>query len=204
MYDEPEINALSNVYETLKALDNDQIKRIIDWAGSKFELDKYPDLKTNQRRVDLPPQSAPAESVEPGGEPVRKRRGRKPGRLMPMGKETSPQPVPLVLKGFMKFDSLEEILNASTTTKTGAKMLLVAAYLQEKENLKELSSYDISSRMKKIGEEIKHPSATLNSLISRKPPLLLQIGTHSSSAKSRRKFRVTEEGLRIAKNFINE
>jgi hypothetical protein len=83
-------------------------------------------------------------------------------------------------------------------------MLLAAAYLQEKENLKELSSFVISSRLKKIGEEIKHPSATINSLISRKPPLLLQTGTHGTSVKSRRKFRVTEEGLRIAKNYINE
>jgi hypothetical protein len=150
MYYDPEINALSNVYEALKALDNDQIKRIVDWLSSKFELDKYPDLKSGQREVDLTPQ--PAEAVEPAGEPVRKRRGRKPGQLQPMAEETPPQPVPSGLKGFMKFDSLQEILNASTAKRTGAKMLLVAAYLQEKENLKELSSYDISSRMKKIGD----------------------------------------------------
>jgi hypothetical protein len=202
MYYDPEINALSNVYEALKALDNDQIKRIVDWVSSKFELDKYPDLKSGQREVELTPQ--PAESVEPAGEPVRKRRGRKPGQLQPMAEETPPQPVPSGLKGFMKFDSLQEILDASTAKRTGAKMLLVAAYLQEKENLKELSSYDISSRMKKIGDEIKHPSATINSLISRKPPLLLQTGTHGTSVKSRRKFRVTEEGLRIARKYINE
>jgi hypothetical protein len=204
MYYDAEINALSNVYEVLKALDNDQIKRIIDWVSSKFELEKYPDLKSGQREVELTPQPAPAEAVEPSGEPVRKRRGRKPGQLMPMAEETPLLPMPSGLKGFMKFDSLQEILNASTAKRTGAKMLLVAAYLQEKENLKELSSYDISSRMKKIGDEIKHPSATLNSLIGRKPPLLLQTGTHSASAKSRRKFRVTEEGLRIARKYIGE
>ena len=104
----------------------------------------------------------------------------------------------------MKYDSLQEIFNASTSKRPGAKMLLVAAYLQEKENLKELSSYDISSRLKKIGEEVNHPSAAINSLISKKPPLLLQTGTHGSSVKSRRKFRVTEEGLRTAKKYINE
>ena len=204
MYHDPEIKALSNVYEALKGFNNDQIKRIIDWVTGKFELDKHPDLKTGQREVDLSPQPAPVEAVEPAVEPVKKRPGRKPGQVRPMVEETQPQPVASGIKGFMKYDSLKEIFNASTTKRTGAKMLLAAAYLQAKDNLKELSSYDISSRLKKIGEEVKHPSATINSLISRKPPLLLQTGKHGSSVKSRRKFRVTEEGLRIAKNYINE
>lgn len=204
MYHDPEINALSNVYDALKALDNDQIKRIIAWVSGKLDLDKYPDLKTGQTGVDLSPPPAPIEAVEPAAEPVKKRRGRKPGQVRPMVEETQPQPVASGIKGFMKYDSLKEIFNASTTKRTGAKMLLAAAYLQEKENLKELSSYDISSRLKKIGEAVKHPSAVINSLISKKPPLLLQTGKHGTSEKSRRKFRVTEEGLKTAKKYINE
>lgn len=204
MYHDPEIKALSNVYEALNGLNNDQIKRIIDWVTSKFKLEKHPDLKTGQREVDLSPPPTPVEAVEPGVEPGKERIGRKPGQVQPMVEETQAQIVAPGLKGFMKYDSLKEILNASTTKRTGAKMLLAAAYLQEKENLKELSSYDISSRLKKIGEEVKHPSAAINYLISRKPPLLLQTGTHRASLKSRRKFRVTEEGLKIAKKYINE
>jgi hypothetical protein len=204
MYKDLEINALSNVYVALKGLNNDQIKRIIDWVTGKFELDKQPDLKTGQREVDLSPPPVPVEAVEPAVEPVKKRRGRKPGQPQPMVEETQPQPVASGIKGFMKYDSLKEIFNASTTKRTGAKMLLAAAYLQEKESFKELSSYEISSRLKKIGEEVKHPSAAINSLIGKKPPLLLQTGTQGISLKSRRKFRVTEEGLRIARNYINE
>jgi hypothetical protein len=200
MYHDPEIKALSNVYEVLKGFNNDQIKRIINWVTGKFELDEHPDLKTGEREVDLSPQP-----VQPGAvEPVKKRRGRKPGQARPMVEETQVQPAASVLKGFMKYDSLKEILNASITKRTGAKMLLAAAYLQEKENLKELSSYDISSRLKKIGEEIKHPSATINSLLGKKPPPLLQTGKHGTSVKSRRIFRVTEEGLRTAKKYIDE
>ena len=190
MYHDPEIKALSNVYEVLQGLDNDQIKRIINWVTGKFELDKHPDLKTGQKEVELPPQPAPVEAVEPSVEPIKKGRGRKPEQVRPVVEETQPQPVASGIKGFMKYDSLKEIFNASTTKKTGAKMLLAAVYLQEKENLKELSSYDISSRLKKIGEAVKHPSAAINSLIRKKPPLLLQTGTHGASVKSRRKFRV--------------
>ena len=200
MYHDPEINALSNVYEVLKGFNNDQIKRIINWVTSKFELDKPPDLQTGQREVDLSPQPAPEETVET----VKKRRGRKPGQVRLMVGETQPQAAASGLKGFMRYDSLKEIFNASTSKRPGEKMLLAAAYLQEKENFKELSSYDISSRLKKIGEKVNHPSAAINSLISKKPPLLLQTGTHGASVKSRRKFRVTEEGLKKAKKYINK
>lgn len=190
MYHDQEINALSNVYEALKGLNNDQIKRIIDWVTSKFSLDE-PEAFTS-----------PGEAAEPFVEPVKKRRGRKPGKEKPGVEET--KPVAAGIKGFMKYDSLKEIFSASTAKRIGAKILLVAAYLQEKENFRELSSYDVSSRLKKIGEEIKNSSVAINGLMSKKPPLLLQTGTQGTSLKSRRKFRVTEEGLRIARNYINE
>jgi hypothetical protein len=204
MHHDPEIEALSNVHEALNGLSSNQIKRIIDWVTSKFELDKPPDLEISQPEVDLSSQPVPVKTVKTAGEPVKKRRGRKPGHAQPMVEETQPQPVESRLTGFMKYDSLEEIFNASTTKRSGEKILLASAYLQEKENFKELSSYDISSRLKKIGEEVKHPSAAINTLISKKPPLLLQTGTHGTSVKSRRKFRVTEEGLKTAKKYINE
>jgi hypothetical protein len=204
MYYDPEINALGNVYEALKRLDNDQVKRIMDWVTGKFELDKHPGITTGQKEVDVSPEPVPVEAVEPAAEPVKKRRGRKPGKIQPGAEEISAQPVASGLKGFMKYDSLKDIFKASTAKRTGARMLLAAAYLQEKENFKELTSYVISSQLKKAGVEIKHPSATLNSLIGKKPPVLLQTGKHGDSEKSRRKFRVTEEGLKIARNYINE
>lgn len=201
MYHDQEINALSNVYEALKGFNNDQIKRIIDWVTSKFRLDEPEEFKVVKREVALSPQPSPVEAAEPFVEPE-KRRGRKPGKVKP-GVEES-QPVATGIKGFLKYDSLKEIFLASTVKRIGAKILLVAAYLQEKENFKELSSYDVSSRLKKIGEEIKNSSVAINGLMSKKPPLLLQTGTLGTGLKSRRKFRVTEEGLRVARNYINE
>jgi hypothetical protein len=190
MYHDQEINALSNVYETLKGLNNDQIKRIIDWVTSKFSLDKPEAI------------SSPEQAAEPFVEPVIKRRGRKPGKAKPGVEE--PQPVSSGITGFMKYDSLEEIFSAATAKRLGAKILLAAAYLQEKENFKELSSYDVSSRLKKIGEEIKNASVAINGLMGKKPPLLIQTGTLGDGLKSRRKFRVTEEGLKVARKYINE
>lgn len=202
MYHDQEINALSNVYETLKGLNNDQIKRIIDWVTSKFSLDNPEAFEAVRSAAAVSPQPVPEETAEPFVEPVRKRRGRKPGKPLP-GIKASP-PVATGLKGFMKYDSLKEIFSTATAKRLGAKILLAAAYLQEKENLKELSSYDVSSRLKKIGEEIKNASVAINGLMGKKPPLLIQTGTLGVGLKSRRKFRVTEEGLKVARKYLNE
>jgi hypothetical protein len=202
MYHDEEINALSNVYESLKGLNNRQVKRIIDWVTSKFNLDKPEAIRAVTPEAAVSPQPVPQEPAEAFVEPVRKRRGRKPGKAMP-GVEVS-QPVVSGIKGFMKYDALEEIFSASTVKRIGQKILLTAAYLQEKENFKELSSYDVSSRLKKIGKDIKNASVAINGLMSKKPPLLIQTGTLGVGLKSRRIFRVTEEGLKVAKTYINE
>lgn len=201
MFHDQEINALSTVYETLKGLNNHQIKRIIDWVTSKFGLDNPEAFKAVPGEADISSQPSPEEAAQPFVEPVRKRRAGKPAAMPET--ETS-QPVASGIKGFLKYDSLEEIYSASTVKRIGEKILLTAAYLQEKENFKELSSYDVSSRLKKIGEEIKNASVAINGLMNKKPPQLIQTGTLGAGLKSRRKFRVTEEGLRVARTYFNE
>ncbi len=207
MQPDNEIIALSNVYEALKVLNNAQIKRILAWLTSKFNLDKYPDLKAVERAATPSPgpESSSVESAAPAEEPVKNRRGRRPGKVKPVDAKPEPQPDEApVITDFIKYDNFEELLLFSTANTNTAKILLAAAYLQEKRNLKEFGSYDISILFKTIGEEVRQPSSALNNLISKKPPLLLQTGTQGPGLKSRRKFRVTEEGLRIARNYIKE
>ncbi|UCH92754.1 MAG: hypothetical protein JSV88_20995 [Candidatus Aminicenantes bacterium] len=195
MYQDKEINALSDVYESLKGLNHAQIKRIIDWVTSKFGLDDRSGV------TDIQPGSV-EPIVSEVVEPVKKRRGRRPKGFRPDVEEPQPQVVPPVRKGLMKYETLEELFSGSTVKTVVAKILLAAAFLQENKNKKELSSYDISSSLKASGQPLKNASIGINSLMSRKPPLLIQTGTFGDSKQSRRKFRVTEEGLRIARNYI--
>jgi len=217
MHTDSEISALNNVYETLKILNNAQIKRILDWVTSKFELDKQPGLKAAAREAAPSPGPGPLPEVSPGQfappaeAPVKKRRGRRPAAVEPVIEKPVPQPgaapQPIeapVTSGFIKYDNFEELLLFSTAHTNTAKILLAAAYLQEKKNLKEFGSYDITTLFREIGEEVNQPSAALNNLISKKPPLLTQTGTQGPGLKSRRNFRVTEEGLRIARNYLKE
>jgi hypothetical protein len=50
---EKEIDAYCSVYDILKVLDNAQIKSILYRLSDEFELDKYPDLKADERDYNL-------------------------------------------------------------------------------------------------------------------------------------------------------
>ncbi|MGD2092418.1 MAG: hypothetical protein PVH61_39995 [Candidatus Aminicenantes bacterium] len=224
-----EINALNDVYETLKGLGNEQIKRILIWIKDKFDLEKHPHLKAVEREAALSPgpeplpEAPPVEAAEPAAAPVKKRRGRPPGKAKataepikkrrgrrpakkePVVEEPVTQPTELpVPQGFLKYDNFEELLLFSTANTNTAKVLLAAAYLQVTKNLKEFYSFDISTLFKNIGEDISQPSTSLNNLMSKTPPLVTQTGTQGPGLKPRRKFRVTEEGLRTAGDYIKE
>jgi hypothetical protein len=195
-----EINALNDVYETLKGLDNAQIKRILVWVEDKFDLEKQPYLKAVER------EASPAPAVfAPEALPVKKRRGRHPAKVEPVVEEpvTRLDESP-AMQRFLKYDSFEDLLLFSTAYNNTAKVLLAAAYLQVKKNLKEFCSNDISSLFKEIGEEISQTSPFLSNLMNKKPPLVIRTGTQGPGLKARRNFRVTEEGLRIAGNYIKE
>jgi hypothetical protein len=211
MHPDNEINALSNVYEALKGLNHAQIKRILEWITGKFDLEKHPGLKSVETEAASPPAPGPlpvtlfVETAAPSEEPVKKRRGRRPAKVKPVEEKPGPQPAASpVITGLIKYDNFEELLLFSTAKTNTARILLAAAYLQENKNFKEFGSYDISVLFKEIGEEVNQPSASLNNLMSKKPPLLFQTGTQGPGLKARRKFRVTEEGLRIARNYVKE
>lgn len=206
MYTDNEINALSNVYESLKGLNNAQVKRIIDWVTGKFDLDKHPELKAVEREVGPSPGPAPApvESAEAAVKPVKKGRGRPPAKAKPTAAEKQPQTAALGMTVFEKYDTFEDLFFASNAKTITAKILLAAAYFQERKNIKEFGSSDLNAMMKKIGQVVQNISASINVLLMKEPPLLIQAGKSGAKKHARRAYSVTEEGLRIARNYIND
>ena len=104
----------------------------------------------------------------------------------------------------MKYDTFEDLFFSSNAKTITAKILLAAAYLQEKKNIKEFGSSDLNAMMKKIGQAVQNISASVNVLLMKKPPLLKQAGKPGAHKHARRAYCVTEEGLRIARNYIND
>ena len=201
MYHDPEIEALNSVNEALKGLNKAQVKRITAWVTGRFGLDR-PGAPEEAGEPIAAALTMDPESTPP---PVKKRRGRKPRAAQPETVETEPQAAaPVKLKGFLKYESLGSLFKSKgdSLKRVSAKILAAAAFLQERENFKEISSYDITSRLKSLGVNLKNASISIKNMMLRKPPLLMQMGSFSSGVKARRKFRVTEAGLNKAREYI--
>ena len=204
MSQDNEIDALSKVYDSLTGLNNAQVKRVINWIASKFELDKYPGLKAVEREVgsSLERGPAPPESAEATVMPGKKRRGRLPAKAKLTAEAEEPQTEAVGSPDFMKYETFAELFFASNARTITAKILLAAAYLQEKKNIKEFGSSDINAMLKKIGQVVQNISASINVLLLKKPPLLIQAKKPGSHKHARRAYNVTDAGLNIARNYI--
>jgi len=226
---DPEIIALNNVYEVLRDLNQAQINRIINWLKDKFGLD-LPELISLNANASFPASKIAGNSRPTAGneseqpettyqnfnharvidESLRKDGGARYRNNLngQEYKENLPINGPSVvvrtaLPGFMKFEHLEDVFDVVKVKKGTEKVLITAAFLQEGKNNKELSSYDISSNLKRIGTPLVHVSGLINSLMTRTPPYLVEIGKYSYGKHGRRKFRVTEDGLKAAHRYIN-
>lgn len=212
---DPEVNAMHEVLEVFKYLRQDERIRIIDWIKARFNLTgELPKVETTPTV-----KPAPAETIEEEGESEETTitddsgseemeesiaeeaeeslvpRKRKPGR-------PKATPVEAGEVNFGQFDSIEELFLVSDVKKVSQRILLAAAYIQEKGNLTEVSSLDINKELKKLGYGVTNITTLINGLTKRK---LMDVTKKEGSTKqARRKFKVTPEGFKVAKQFVKE
>lgn len=126
-----------------------------------------------------------------------------PSELTMESESTRPGTMYAEKKIFADFDSIENLFLRVNTKKVSHRILLVAAYLQEKGNLDEVSSLDINSHLKKLGYGVSNITTLINGLLKKTPPQIVVTKKEGGTKQSRRKFRVTEKGFKDAKGFIN-
>ncbi|MEL7118872.1 MAG: hypothetical protein AAFO07_05510 [Bacteroidota bacterium] len=165
---DPEIEAIAKSYEVIKDLDPASKKRVISWLVNKF-----------QYTID---DAHHHGNIHAGGSGMTNA-----GNNADVTKE-----LPEDLTGF----ETAEALYTSLFTKTEPeKVLVVAAYLQEKEGLVELGGRRINSELKKIGEGVKNITAAISSLTKKTPPLMTQSKKEGSSPQAKKQYQVTADGI---------
>jgi hypothetical protein len=221
MYNDPEITAMSKVLEAFVGLQNDQRRRIIEWITSKFGLSGY-DQQTavmpvvDRKAVDTYTYPEPGPAAEPlplprAEKPVVEEAGEEEEEPLAVetaasapdeeGQEDKKVDLQKGL-GLKRYRSIETLFLSSNVKTVASKILLAAAYLQEKLSFEEISGFDINSRLKKMGYGVANISTAMNPLLRKKPPLIIQIKKAGDSKQARRKFRVTEEGLIAARSYL--
>jgi hypothetical protein len=176
----PEILTLSNIYEVLKGLDKPQLKRIFHWVKDKF------DIQDGTIYFDPPPSGLVQIDMNP---------------IPVVEIEQNPEEALPKKKGLDDYDMVLDLLTESKANKTTQKILLIAAFLQVRFKYTEISSHDISFRLKRMGHEVKNLMIPLSEILKKKPPLMFEV-PQDQFVKTKKKFIVTNRGLKVAASYL--
>lgn len=105
--------------------------------------------------------------------------------------------------GITAFDSVADVFAKASPETESEKVLVVAAFLQEREGRPELASREIHSDLKHLGHIISNITVAINYLISAKPSLMIQTRKQGKTKQATKKFRVTVEGVKRVSDMIN-
>ncbi len=231
---DPEISAMNDVLEVFKYLQHDERLRIVDWIKARFNLIDKPKPKeipppAVPAEAAVPEAPAAPEAPAPPAAPEAPAAPETPAPPAPIDEtiateetqieeieetetppeteqdEPGPPPEPETTGvNFEEFDSIEELFLTSDVKKVSHRILLAAAYLQEKNDLTEVSSLEINTQLKKLGYGVTNITTLINGLLNKKPPLMEVTKKEGTTKQARRKFKVTEPGFDVARNFVKE
>ncbi len=215
-----EIEAMSGVLELFKTLDQAQRIRVVNWVTARFNLvDAQIPVKTQPEPA---PQAAPepaaqAETPAPVEAPAPEAEAPAPAPApapaeipapveapAPAPVEVQPVPEPVVPKPkeIKKYKSIVDLFNASSVNTIMSQILLGAAYLHEHDKVKEFTSQNVNTLLKKIGKPVKNVSLTITRMLDKTPALIEVTSKIGATKQARRTFRLTETGLKRAKSYM--
>lgn len=180
---DPEIEAIVKSYEVIKDLDGSSKQRVISWLVDKFGLSK----------------DGPGQIVRMAGTNGTSSIGMHKEGLAHGGDIA--QQLPEELTGF---ETVEGLFNQIFTKTEPEKVLVVAAYLQEKGELKELGGRRINTELKRMNQGVKNITAAISSLTKKNPPLMSQNKREGASPQAKKQYHVTEEGIKKVNDSIQK
>ncbi|MBI5455221.1 MAG: hypothetical protein HY956_11370 [Deltaproteobacteria bacterium] len=100
------------------------------------------------------------------------------------------------------FDSVANIFEKATPQNAPDKVLIVAAFLQEKFDKSELTGGEIHKELRHLGHGLSNITDTISQLEAKKPKLMIQTKKEGKSKQAKKKYKVTAEGLKAARQML--
>ena len=175
-----ELDVMHGLAAELKKLGGETppTQRVLHWAVSAF----LPDFRL-----------VPAASALPENTTIR------PGAA----KMTAMHP--LATGGTNKtWDSLPELFSVVSPTSDAERALIVAYWMQKEKGEADFDSFTINKELKHLGYAASNITSALTQLIVRKPQLAIQTHKSGSSQQARKRYRLTNEGLRSVERMLDE
>lgn len=169
---DPEIDAMSRIAGALSPLEPDAVRRVLRWAIERFQ----------PRDAGAQMASEPAPSAAAGSSAA---------GLAISGQGSD--------RTFLSFSDLFDASNPPT----GLDKVLVAAFwFQIVQSQEDWDSQRLNTELKHLGHPSSNITRDLASLINRSPRLVLQVRKEGNSQQSRKRYKLTREGVRAVEQLL--
>lgn len=172
--EDPEIVAISTVFNALKGLEKSTVGRILRWTAEKYGVDATNTIA--QTAIDIKkPVGTTVESTEEQSK-----------------EQTS------------NYDTFADFFDATSPKTTEDKALVAAYWVQVHDKIKPWQSRLLTPILKDLGHSIPNITSALTSNINKKPQLVLQVSKIGRSRQSTKKYKVTQAGLTRVEKMLDE
>ena len=187
-----ELNVMSQTYQLIRNLKDGEQRRVINWLADRFEVGQVGSVAPSQTVVSrMEESSRPTKAAKPSA-------ARKSAVLVAT---EMPGDVEAIVTELTNY-SIQGLFERVQTKTDVARVLLVAAYLQERGGADELGSRSINKELKSVGRGIKNITQAINSLLKKDPALLVMLRKTTKSQQGKKRCRVTELGMQKVKEAL--
>jgi hypothetical protein len=167
-----EIGAMSAIDTAMTELDRDEARRVLTWAVDKFAPDGI-SIGGSQKKIDR--EESEDSSTREDGQT-----------------DTSPN----------EYQRISDLMDAASPSSIVEWVLVGSYWYQVVQGHENFSGQTVNSDLKDLGHGSKNITDSYNSLIRRKPPLVRQVEKTGRSKQARKKYRLTNEGIRNVERMI--
>lgn len=174
---DPEIDAMSAVAEALGGLDDDARARVLRWAAERYGI---ADLGARGR--------GQVEGLGRGGGDDEQDAG-----------DASTDES----EGEDNYEHFADIYDAVAPTTDPERVLVAAFWVQEILGKAPFGSQELNKLLKDLGHGVGTINKAMSSNMSKKPALVLQVSRGGSSQQARKKYKLTEAGVRAIRDRLS-
>lgn len=104
--------------------------------------------------------------------------------------------------GSGEYARISDLMDAASPTTTADHVLVASYWFQVVQGQEDFTSQAVNGELKDLGQESKNITDSFNTLMKRKPPAVRQVQKTGSTRQARKKYRLTEPGIRTVQRML--
>jgi hypothetical protein len=101
-----------------------------------------------------------------------------------------------------EYGRISELMDAASPKTTADHVLVASYWFQVVQGKEDFTSQEVNAELKDLGQASKNITDSFSTLMKRKPPAVRQVQKTGSTRQARKKYRLTEPGIRSVQKML--